>query len=81
MIRPGGWFFLFSFSQDKARPEAGVFLQRLYGAFSDGWEIKSVQSVSGEVNSIFTAGFPDECPEGDSNMLFAIYAGNPEGLH
>lgn len=70
VLRPGGRLFLFSFNDDPSWPGGGVSRQDLYGAFSDGWEIESLELVGGEVSPAFEAEFPGKFA--NMKMWFAI---------
>jgi SAM-dependent methyltransferase len=70
VLRPGGRLFLFSFNDDPSWPGGGVSRQALYDAFSDGWEVESLELAGGEVNPAFEAEFPGQLA--DKKMWFAI---------
>jgi SAM-dependent methyltransferase len=70
VLRPEGRLFLFSFNDDPAWPGGGVSRQALQEAFSDGWEIESLELAGGEVNPAFEEKFPGQFA--DRKMWFAI---------
>jgi SAM-dependent methyltransferase len=70
VLSPGGRLFLYSFNDDPSWPGGGVSRQQLYDAFSDRWEIKSLELVGGEVNPAFEAEFPGKFA--NMKMWFAI---------
>ena len=73
VLMPGGRLYLYGFSDEDPRaPGGGISRQDLEAAFSDGWEIESVQKVEGEINPAFAAEHPEEYPDGKPKMIFAI---------
>jgi SAM-dependent methyltransferase len=70
VLRPGGRLFLYSFNDDPSWPGGGVSRQELHDAFSDGWEVESLELVGGEVNPAFEAEFPGKFA--NMKMWFAI---------
>jgi cyclopropane fatty-acyl-phospholipid synthase-like methyltransferase len=56
VIQPGGRLFLMCFSDEEPGSEGPrrVSRQELYDAFTDGWEVESVQATRIEVNPDFT---------------------------
>jgi SAM-dependent methyltransferase len=57
VIEPGGQLFLMCFSDEEPGTEGPrrVSRQELYDAFTDNWEVESVQPTQFEVNPEFTA--------------------------
>ncbi|ACL16784.1 class I SAM-dependent methyltransferase [Methanosphaerula palustris] len=73
VLMPGGRLYLYGFSDETpSAPGGGISRQDLENAFSDGWEIESVQTVAGEINPAFAAEHPEEYPDGKPKMIFAI---------
>lgn len=71
VLKPGGRLYLFSFSEAAWAPGGGVSKQALYDAFADGWDIESLELVTGEINAVFAAEHPDVLPK-DGKMWFAV---------
>lgn len=70
VLKPGGYLYLLSFTDEA--PEGGVSRQELQDAFSEGWEVESMQAVIGEVNPEFAAEHPDAYADGGPKMWFAV---------
>jgi SAM-dependent methyltransferase len=70
VLRRGGRLFLYSFNDDPAWPGGGVSRQELCDAFSEGWEVESLELAGGEVNPAFEAEFPGMLT--NKKMWFAI---------
>jgi cyclopropane fatty-acyl-phospholipid synthase-like methyltransferase len=75
VVEPGGRLFLMCFSDEEPGTEGPRRLSRqeLYAAFTDGWEVESVQSVQVEVNPKFTE---VQFSEGGPKAWFAIVRRN-----
>ena len=71
VLKPGGRLFLACSSDEEPGNEGPrrVSRQELYDAFTDGWEVESVQPVQGEVNPEFSA---IKFSEGGPRAWFAI---------
>ena len=73
VLRPGGRLYLYGFSdKEPSAPGGGISRRDLENAFSEGWEIVSVQVVPGEINPAFAAEHPEEYPNREPKMIFAI---------
>ena len=70
VLQPGGRLFLLSFTEEA--PEGGVSQQELTDIFADGWEIESVQQVTGEINPAFLAEHPEAFSAAGPKMWFAV---------
>ena len=70
VLKPGGRLFLLSFTEEA--PEGGVSEQELKDIFAAGWEIESVQQVTGEINPAFLAEHPEAFAAAGPRMWFAI---------
>jgi hypothetical protein len=71
VLQPGGRLFLMCFSDAEPGTEGPRRLSRqeLYDAFSDGWEIESIQPTQVDINPAFTE---IKFSEGGPKAWFAI---------
>jgi SAM-dependent methyltransferase len=75
VVEPGGRLFLMCFSDEEPGNEGPrrVSRQELYGAFTDGWEVESIQPTRIEVNPEFTE---VKFSEGGPKAWFAVLRRN-----
>ena len=75
VVEPGGRLFLMCFSDEEPGAEGPrrVSRQELYDAFSDGWEVESVEPTQIEVNPEFTE---VKFSEGGPKAWFAVIRRN-----